>query len=397
MGLGLKRWTGMVENTEEREKKREDVRSEDPLSLSCYVLADYCSIPERLVNACVIGELLVRVYETGVYIDEISAGRVLARHRLREGVITAACSYLQAEKLYLVLVQALPSANRLLKLRLEAENPSIDLESYFFPELKGRSGLFFEMCTDLPYFSQQFTIISLSFSVISTSFILANAKKLYLLPSSLPISLTKLRPFKHKSILAMQLYQRLNYLFISAKDMVTSQDLVCIWDLNSLIPLLEVWTPINTPIVSISIVPCLKITGKVVILGLTAASDLLVMELIPVPLEVIYRASCRLEHQSHIFAERYGQMDSIYLLSSTSLVYFDKKDVLPCAIGCIWQAPVLSSESDASLKSHIEACIASLAPQGGEGLLADVNRLLEEYQLPDYCPPSPSEQCSPLV
>ena len=87
----------MNESPEEREKKREDVRNEDILSLSCYVLADYCSIPERLVNACVIGELLVRVYETGVYIDEISAGRVQARHRLREGVITAASSYLQAE------------------------------------------------------------------------------------------------------------------------------------------------------------------------------------------------------------------------------------------------------------------------------------------------------------
>ena len=295
-----------------------------------------------------------------------------------------------------MLVQALPLANRLLKLRLEAETTSIDLETYFFPDPKGRSGLFFEMCTDLPYFHPQVTIISLSFSVISTSFILANAEKLYLLPPSLPISLTKLRPFKHRSILAIQLYQRLNYLFISAKDLITRQDLVCIWEITRCLPLLEVGTPINTPIVSISIVPCLKTTGKVVILGLSH-SNLLVMELILVPLEVIYRASCRLAQQSQILAERYGQMDSIYLLSPTSLVYFDKKDVLPSGIGCIWEAPVLCSESDASLKRHIEACIDSLAPHGGDGLLADMNRLLEEYQLPDYCPPSPSELCSPLV
>lgn len=394
MGSGLKRWTGINEGVSDR--RSEETAREQDVSPKCSVLARLQKTPERLVNAAVLGDMLVRVYETGVFLDGIAEGRVLGRYRAREGVFTAACSYLKAGKAFLMLAQALPAANRVLILRLEPSKEISGLESYFWPEFRGRNRLSFEIYTDLPAFPATFPIISLSFSLLTNSLLLASPSKLYHFTPSRPTSFHQLRPFKHKSVLTMHLFQRLNYLFISTQDRDTGQGLISVWDVNVCLPLVEMWVSVGSQIGSISAVACLKMTGKVVVLGLSG-SDLIVMELVPVPVRLKLRTSCRLEPESQLIAEGYGQMDQIYLLSSTSLLYFDKSDIFPATNASLWQAPVLCSTSDISLKAQLEACISSISAQGELGRLEEVNRLLEEFQVPDYCPPSPSEQCSPLV
>ena len=94
MGSGLKRWTGINEGVSDR--RSEETAREQDVSPKCSVLARLQKTPERLVNAAVLGDMLVRVYETGVFLDGIAEGRVLGRYRAREGVFTASCSYLKA-------------------------------------------------------------------------------------------------------------------------------------------------------------------------------------------------------------------------------------------------------------------------------------------------------------
>lgn len=379
------------------EGKREEIPRENTVLTSCFLLARLRKEPERLVNAAIWGDLLVRVYETRVFLDEMGEGRIVGRYQAREGVFTASFSYLKAKKPFLMLAQALPAANRVLILTLEPSESISELESYFLPESKGRNSLSFAICTDLPAFPATSTIISLSFSLSSTSLLLASTSKLYLFTPSMVSSFRRLQPFKHKLVQTMQLYERLNYLFISAQEKRTGQGLVCVWDVNVCLPLLEVWVSVGSLIGSISVVPCLKLAGKVVILGLSADSDLIVMELIPVPIRLEFRSCCRLAPESQLIAERYEQIDQIYLLSSTSLTYFHKSCILPPANPSLWQAPVLSSALDTDLKAQLTACISTISAQGELGRLEEINRLLEEVQDPEYCPPSPSEQCSPRV
>lgn len=380
MGTALAKWSTATE-----EPNTTLVPVEVPRLSTCISLASFPPSDGQLLTACVLHTALLRVYTEGVCVDDLVQGEVLGRYRVKEGRITAATCYSQGNNHFLALSHYINDTFQLLTYSIESPTSA---DPYFHTTCLLPPSLSYQNTHQLPSFSPISSIKFLSFYLSSNTLLLATAHKLYKSHSS--NSFLKLHPFKHRYVLSIQKYERFGYLFVASRGKNSESECkIGVWEVGKGQLLMEIEMQGEEWVGSMSVLSCLKLTGKVLILALIPSNHILRLEFTPIPLTFTPLNRLQIPGSESIIAEKLGFSDKICLLSDTSVVCFDRNEVFLDKNEDFLMYKVVTSESDCDLKTHLEAFISRNSDFQGN-LCEIIDEIREKSIYGENLTPSPS-------